>query len=429
MTHTTGSPTAEGLPAGAPALGEVVLRGRLVLPHEVVEDGALVLRDGRVAWAGPVADCPRPAPEPVPGRTLLPGLVDVHCHGGGGAGFPDVTTHEEALAAVHEHRRHGTTTLVASLVTAARETLLARTTLLADLCDAGELAGIHLEGPFLSPARKGAQDPALMVAGDAALVREVAAAARGHFVTMTVAPDADGVLGADGAIEALAAVGAVPSLGHTDASAEVTREAVAQARDALSRHGARSTRPTATHLFNGMRPLHHRDPGPVAALLAAAAHGEAVVELVADGVHLDEETVRAVVDLLTGGPEPRAVEDAMFVTDAMAAAGMPDGAYRLGTADVVVRDGVARLASDGAIAGGTSHLLDQVRLAVTSGIDLVTAVRMASVVPAGVLGREDVGRLGVGARADVVVTDAALAPVAVLRGGTLVAGSLGGRPA
>lgn len=409
--------------------GDVVLRGRLVRPLEVVEDGALVLHDGRVVWAGPAAACPDPLPEPVPGRTLLPGLVDVHCHGGGGAGFPDATTREEALAAVHEHRRHGTTTLVASLVTAARETLLARAALLAELCDEGELAGIHLEGPFLSPARKGAQDPDLMVTGDAGLVREVARAARGHLVTMTVAPEAPGMDGTDGVLEALAAAGAVPSFGHTDASAAATRHAVDRARAALARPGARSPRPTATHLFNGMRPLHHRDPGPVAALLAAAARGEAVVELVADGVHLDPETVRAVVDLLTGGPEGRPVDAAMLVTDAMAAAGMPDGAYRLGTADVVVRDGVARLASDGAIAGGTSHLLDQVRLATATGIDLVTAVRMTSVVPAGVLGLGDVGRLEPGARADVVVTDAALAPVAVLRAGRLVAGALDGTPA
>jgi N-acetylglucosamine-6-phosphate deacetylase len=330
--------------------------------------------------------------------TLLPGLVDAHCHGGGGAGFPDATSTDEARTAVHEHLAHGTTTLVASLVTAAPETLLERTGLLAELCESGELAGIHLEGPFLSRARRGAQDPALMIDGSPDLVREVARAARDHLASMTMAPEVPGVLGPDGALEALAAEGAVPSFGHTDASAGLTRDAVAQAREALLRHGARSSRPTATHLFNGMRPLHHRDPGPVAALLAAASRGDAVVELVSDGVHLDPETVRAVVDLVGHA------DGVMLVTDAMAAAGMPDGAYRLGTADVVVDGGVARLASDGAIAGGTSRLLDQLRL-VAAELSLVTAVRMASLVPAEVLGRHDVGRLTTGARADVLVTD------------------------
>ncbi len=395
----------------------MVLRGRVVTPEAVIEDCVVAVRDGLIEHVGPARTSPVAPPLPST-VTLLPGLVDPHCHGGGGAGFPDVTSADEARFAIREHLTHGTTTLVASLVTAAPRTLLDRTELLTELCESGELAGIHLEGPFLSRARRGAQDPALMIDGSADLVREVARVARGHLVTMTVAPEVPGVLGPDGAVEALAAAGAVPSFGHTDASAALTRDAVEQARDALRRHGARSSRPTATHLFNGMRPLHHRDPGPVAALLAAASRGDAVVELVGDGVHLDPETVRAVVDLVGRA------DGVMLVTDAMAAAGMPDGAYRLGTADVVVDGGVARLASDGAIAGGTSHLLDQVRLTVAAGVSLVTAVRMASLVPAEVLGRHDVGRLTPGARADVLVTDDELRPLAVLRAGALVAGQL-----
>ncbi|MCV2393757.1 amidohydrolase family protein [Actinotalea sp. M2MS4P-6] len=393
----------------------VVLRGRVVTPDAVLDDAVVVAQGGVLTHVGPAATSPVPPPPPS-GRTLLPGLVDVHCHGGGGAGFPDVTSAGEARTAVREHLAHGTTTLVASLVTAARSTLLERTATLAPLVRSGELAGLHLEGPFLSPARRGAQDPALMTDGDPALVDEVAALLDGGLVSMTVAPEVPGVLGRDGVVEALARHGALPSFGHTDASAEQVRAAVVEAREALARHGARSLRPTATHLFNGMRPLHHRDPGPVAALLAAAARGEAVVELVGDGVHLDPETVRAVVDVAARA------DAVVLVTDAMAAAGMADGAYRLGTADVVVQDGVARLASDGAIAGGTAHLLDEVRASVAAGVGLVTAVRMGSVVPAGVLGRDDVGRLAPGSRADVVVTDADLRPVAVLRAGVWVAG-------
>lgn len=397
-----------------------VLRGRVVAPARTIPDGVVVLDGDTIAHVGPADSSPVPPPPPS-AATVLPGLVDVHCHGGGGAGFPDATSEDEARLAVREHLAHGTTTLVASLVTAAPETLLERSALLAGLADAGDLAGIHLEGPFLSRERRGAQDPGLMIDGSADLVREVARVSRGHLVTMTVAPETPGVLGPGGVVEALAEVGAVPSFGHSDTSARLTREAIAEAREALARYGARSLRPTATHLFNGMRPWHHREPGPVAALLAAAGRGDAVVELVGDGTHLDPETVRAVADLTAHA------DGVILVTDAMAAAGMPDGAYRLGTADVVVAGGVARLASDGAIAGGTAHLLDVLRHTVAAGVDVVTAVRMASLVPAGVLGRTDVGRLEAGARADVLVTDDDLRPRAVLRGGLWVVGEPAGQ--
>jgi N-acetylglucosamine-6-phosphate deacetylase len=406
-------------PVAATSPEPLVLRGRVVTPDGVLPDGAVVVEGDRVAWVGPVetatappalAEAVRAAPVPVAGTTLLPGLVDLHNHGGGGASFPDATTADDARRAIAEHLAHGTTSLVASLVTADRDTLLARTALLAGLADDGELAGIHLEGPFLSPARCGAQNPADMLPGDVGLVRAVARAARGHLVTMTVAPEIDGVVGPDGVIEALAAAGAVPSIGHTDAAAPVVDRAVRDARAALARPGGRSPQPTATHLFNGMRPLHHRDPGPVAACLAAAARGELVVELIGDGTHLDGGTVSAVFDLI--GPDAIAL-----VTDAMAAAGMADGTYDLGPMRVRVTGGVARLAEGDAIAGGTGHLLDVVRCAVAAGVPLASAVRAASRTPARVLGRDDLGALEPGRRADVVVVDAALAPLGVLRAG------------
>lgn len=429
--------TAETAPA------DVVLRGEVVTPAEVLPDGVVVLSGGSIAWVGPAAQLPGTwadelPPVPAPGTTLLPGLVDVHDHGGGGSSFPDATTREEALVAAREHLRHGTTSLVASLVTAPRDVLLARAALLADLVESGDLVGIHAEGPFLSAARCGAQSPQDMLAGDPALVTDLAAAARGHLVTMTVAPEVPGVADghgrgddgepADDVLAALVRAGAVPSVGHTDASAEQVDGAVARARallgggrrSAAAGGGAgagRSARPTATHLFNGMRPLHHRDPGPVAACLAAAARGELVVELVADGTHLADGTVRAVFDLV--GPGSIAL-----VTDAMAAAGMADGDYQLGPMAVRVGEGVARLRNEdgtaGAIAGGTAHLLDVVRSVVSAGVGLVAAVRSASATPAEVLGRPDLGALAVGRRGDVVVTDGDLACVAVYRGGALV---------
>ncbi len=409
----------------------LALRGRVVLPDAVLEDGVVVIAGDRLGWVGPWAqagDVLAPGARVRTVHTILPGLVDLHCHGGGGASFPDATDAAQVLTAAHEHLRHGTTSLVASLVTADAATLLERTALLADAADAGELAGIHLEGPFLSAARCGAQDPRLMVPGDADLVRAVAETARGHLATMTVAPEVPGVLTAraansapecESAVGALAAVGAVPSFGHTDAPAELVEAGLAQAVEALASPGSRSARPTVTHLFNGMRPLHHRDPGPVAACLAAAARGAAVVELVADDVHLAPATVRSVFAMVGPG-------SVALVTDAMAAAGMPDGTYQLGPMAVRVAGGVARLADGDAIAGGTAHLLDVVRATVSAGVPLADAVRAAATTPAAVLGRPDLGALEAGRRADVLVVDAELRPVEVLRAGRPAGGSAGG---
>lgn len=385
----------------------LVLRGRLVTPRGIVDDGAVVVDDATIVWVGPSDGLP-PAwvlPEPTD-DTLLPGLVDLHCHGGGGASFPDALDAAAAQVAVDEHRRHGTTSLVASLVTAPRDVLLERTALLADLADAGEIVGIHLEGPFLSADRCGAQNPADMQVGDASLVADLQSAARGHLVTMTIAPEVPGV--ADEALPALVEAGVIPSIGHTDASAEQVEAAVDRGFDLLAARTNR--RLTATHLFNGMRPLHHRDPGPVAASLAAAARGELVVELVADGTHLADATVLSVFDLLGAG-------SIALVTDAMAAAGMPDGSYQLGPMAVHVDGGVARIVEGGAIAGGTAHLLDVVRTVVAAGVPLEDAVLAAATVPADVLGRRDLGALAAGRRADVVVTDDDLRPVRVLRAG------------
>ncbi|ADG73987.1 N-acetylglucosamine-6-phosphate deacetylase [Cellulomonas flavigena DSM 20109] len=409
-----------------PALaGAVLVRGDVVTPSAVARDAVVAVRAGTIVWVGPSGEVAEDLlPAPAPGLVVLPGLVDLHCHGGGGAGFPDATGLEDVRHAADEHLRHGTTTLVASLVTAPRDDLLTRTALLADAADAGVVAGVHLEGPFLSVARCGAQHPDHMCVGDAALVRELAAAARGHLLTMTVAPEVPGVAdGGDDVLAALVGAGALPSVGHTDATAEVTEAAIARAFDLLATvPQARGARGTATHLFNGMRPLHHRDPGPVAACLAAAARGELVVELVADGTHLAPATVRSVLDLV--GPD-----GVVLVTDAVAAAGAADGDHRLGPHAVRVVDGVARVlevapdgtASAGAIAGGTAHLLDVVRGTVAAGVPLVAAVRAASTTPADVLGRRDVGALVPGRRADLLVTTADLRPVRVARGGVWVA--------
>ncbi|WP_402466525.1 N-acetylglucosamine-6-phosphate deacetylase [Isoptericola aurantiacus] len=399
------------------------LRGDVVTPGTLVPDGAVVVAGDRLVWVGPaeeaaaagLGDVVHAAAEPEPGTLVLPGLVDLHDHGGGGASFPDAVTVDEAMVAVAEHRRHGTTTMLASLVTAGADELLARAALLAELADAGEIAGIHAEGPFLSPARRGAHDPDHLLAGDVTLVRQLVDAARGHLRTMTVAPEVEGISGPGGVADALVGSGVVPSIGHTDATTEQAEELIAQVTQALAAAPGPRRRMTATHLFNAMRPLHHRSAGPIPACLASARRGDLVVELIGDGVHLDPAIVRTVMQTV-------GADQVVLVTDAMAAAGMADGAYDLGPMSVTVSDGVARVADPdhpdgGPIAGGTAHLVDVVRAAVAAGVPLVAAVRCASWVPAGVLGLDDVGGLVAGRRADILVTDRDLRVQHVCRGG------------
>lgn len=402
------------------------LRGRVVTPDHIINDGAVVLSGAHIAWVGPadqaaragftdVVEQAQAAPE---GGYLLPGLVDVHCHGGGGESFPNAETAEQAMVSVLEHRRFGTTSLVASCVTAAPDVLRARTRVLAGLCEDGELAGIHFEGPFVSVERCGAQDPTYIIDPDADLTRELIELGGGHVVTMTIAPEKPGITGDDGVNAALIEGGALPSFGHTDSETAPVRAALADAAARIAERleagkPVRAPRSTATHLFNGMRPMHHRTPGPVPEFLAAAQRGECVLEMIGDGVHLSPAIVLDMFETLGR-------DNVVLVTDAMAAAGMADGDYVLGSQPVTVAGGVARLTEGGAIAGGTAHLIDVVRTTWQGGVDLVDAVYAASVQGAQILGDSSVGALRAGLWADVVVTDAELRPVTVLRRGEAV---------
>lgn len=382
------------------------LRGRVVTPDAVIEDAVVALSGDRISWVGPVSAWPDEAP-PQSNSTILPGLVDVHCHGGGGASFPD-SARADLMTAVRHHRGRGTTTMLASLVSASPGRLVDQTSMLADLYESGDIAGVHLEGPFLSVARCGAQDPASLRGGDTGLLADIIDAGRGSVRSMTLAPEVDGFTAVG---HMLRENGIVPSIGHTDADARTTRSAI----DALG-EGAIG----ATHLFNGMPTWHHRSPGPVSECLAAAARGSMVLELIGDGVHLADETVRAVFDLVGGG-------NIALVSDAMAAAGMADGRYRLGPLDVTVHDSVARLSRENdsesaPIAGGTSSVLDLVRRAVLdAGVPLLDAVRAGATTPAALIGiGAETGSLVAGSRADVLVVDASFEPVQVIRGGRAI---------
>ncbi|WP_348537686.1 N-acetylglucosamine-6-phosphate deacetylase [Nocardia neocaledoniensis] len=379
-----------------------VVRGRLA--GAGIADGVVEFVDGRISWVGAAAD--HPAMERLPAATdelIMPGLIDVHCHGGGGFGFPNADAAGARVAAA-EHRAQGTIGLLGSLVSAQPEVLVRQAGLLADLVEDGTLLGIHLEGPFLNATRCGAQDPAAIIPGDPALFERVWEASRGTVRSMTLAPETAHY---PELLIAMRRHGVLPSLGHTDADAATTSARIAEATGGPI---------TATHLFNGMPELHHRSPGPVAACLAAAGRGDMVLELIADGVHLAAETVAMVFD--TVGPDR-----ITLVSDAMAAAGLGDGDYQLGALDVRVREGVARLATDdglpGAIAGGTARLLDVLRWTVRrAGVPLADAVTAATRTPAHVLGLRDRGTLTVGARADLLVTDQSLQPRRVFVAGT-----------
>jgi N-acetylglucosamine-6-phosphate deacetylase len=404
--------------AAAPAY---VLRGALLSDGAFTPDSVVAVKDGRIAYAGPgggfdPGQFPGAEELPLPhGSSLLPGLVDLHCHGAAGGGFPtgDDQACREAVDFLH---RNGTTTLLASLVTAPGDELVRSLGVLKVLAAEGLIAGVHSEGPFLSSARCGAQNPRWLRDPDPELLRRLLAAAGGTLQTMTYAPE---LPGASELLRILTDHGVTPSLGHTDADAHVAAASLAEAADLIAAAAAGGAfgpraRPTVTHLFNGMPPLHHRSPGPVAACLRLAAAGTVVVELVGDGVHLDPETVRMVFDLVGAG-------GIALVTDSMAATGLPDGGYELGSSEVVVHDGVATLRSNGVLAGGTATLLEVVRATIAAGVSPADAVIAATLVPARVLGLEtEIGGLRAGMRADVIAVDPGFDLVTVLRGGRIL---------
>jgi N-acetylglucosamine-6-phosphate deacetylase len=341
---------------------------------------------------------PRPADRDLGAVTVVPGFVDTHLHGGGGANFSTASAAETATA-VALHRKHGTTTLVASLVTAGPAELVRQVRELADDVRGGLIDGIHLEGPWLSTTRCGAHQPSLMRDPDPAEIDRALDAGAGAIRMITLAPERDGALAAIGQI---VEAGVVAAVGHTDATYERTRAAIA----------AGAT--VGTHLFNAMRPIDRREPGPIVALLE---DDRITVELITDGVHVDPAIYRHVTRSV--GPDR-----VSLITDAMAAAGMADGEYWLGQLAVAVEDGVARVAGTQTIAGGTATMDRVFRFAVIHSDlprdeALMAAVRQASINPARALGLTCAG-LVPGATADLVVLDSDLAVTGVLRQGSWV---------
>jgi N-acetylglucosamine-6-phosphate deacetylase len=366
---------------------------RALTPTMEIPDAGILVRDGVIEAIGPRQgmSLPSAAQEVIANQqTAIPGFVDVHIHGAGGHDVMEGS--DEALATVARTvARHGTTSLVATTVTASPEDTCRSVEGIARFIAAqhetdeprAEVLGIHYEGPFISPARRGVHPKEWIQLPSAELLEKLLHAASGNARILTIAPE---LLGAAPCIEAARQAGVVVAMGHTDATYE-------QARAGMAR-GARH----AVHMYNAMRPFSHRDSGVIGAVLTSP---EVTAELIADGVHVEDAAMRLLLQAKGAGC-------VILVSDGISATGMPDGNYRLGRFEVTVSGGVCRNA-EGNLAGSTLTLDRALRNIVALGASLPDAVRMLTVNPATLLGVEfKKGTLRIGADADIVLLDEGL---------------------
>ena len=390
-----------------------VIHASLILtPEEEISDGVIVVEDSRIAALGHRDEVRVPADAidyVAAGMTVVPGFVDVHIHGAGGHDVMEANA--RALDRITSTvARHGTTSIVATTVTAPIEDTchalegIARYIRSHENPDelpkpgrlAAEILGIHLEGPFISPARRGVHPVESITRPSVEILEKLLKAADGLVRILTIAPEMPGAMDLIGAaVAAKVTVG----LGHTDANYEQARAAI----QAGARH--------AVHMYNAMRPFTHRDPGIVGAILTDP---EVTAEVIADGVHVAGPAIQVLMGT-------KGFDTVLLVSDGIAATGMRDGNYRLGNFDVNVRNGICRNA-EGKLAGSTLTLDHALRNIVALGVPLRDAVRMATVLPArrlGVAGKK--GIIAVGADADLVALTADLQVAGVMtRGAGLV---------
>jgi N-acetylglucosamine-6-phosphate deacetylase len=365
---------------------------RAITPFEEIPDAIIVIQGGKISAVGQRGKVitPRGAREiAAPGKTIVPGFVDVHIHGAGGhdimEGTPEALEIIAATVAVH-----GTTSMVATTVTASEmETCrsvadIAKFILAEGLSPARELSaeivGIHFEGPFISPARRGVHPAEWIATPSPALLLRFLEEARGTGQILTFAPELPGALEL---IAVARAAGLVVSMGHTNANREQAEAAIA----AGARHAA--------HVFNAMRPFSHRDPGVLGAVFTSP---DVSAELIADGVHVDPTAIRMLLAL-------KSPDRVILVSDGISATGMPDGKYQLGTFEVTVKGGVCRNA-EGKLAGSTLTLDRALRNIVALGVPLTSALQMVTANPARQIGLGSrKGVLAAGADADLVFLD------------------------
>lgn len=326
-----------------------------------------------------------------PGAIITSGLVDIHNHGGATFAF-DGTVHD-IMQAVSAHATLGVTRIVLSLVSAPPGILEAQLDRIAAARrEQPGILGAHLEGPYINIDRCGAHDPGALRAPQAEELARLLATQVVQQVTL--APELTGGIEA---VRQIVAAGCVAAIGHTNADADTTIRAIDAGASLL------------THTFNAMPPVHHREPGPIG---AAAGDDRVILEVIADGRHVDHRVIRL---LFAAAPGRVAL-----VSDAMAAAAASDGDFMLGTQQVTVANGVATLHGTDILAGSTLTLDRALRNVVAWGIPLGVAIASATAVPAKAIGRDDLGRLDVGCRGDLVIWDSALHPRAVWRDGVRI---------
>ncbi|MGI8657293.1 MAG: N-acetylglucosamine-6-phosphate deacetylase [Candidatus Limnocylindria bacterium] len=380
-------------------MGTLLTDARLVTPNGVLDPGWIKIEGAVIAALGDGAPPPHGSGhDSVNGRWVLPGFIDLHVHGGGGDSMLSADP-EEIRDAAAFHALHGTTGLLASVMTAPLDEMI---TALAAIRDAMRLPGTarsivlgsHLEGPFLNVRRAGAHDPASLRMPNPVALDRLLESADGTLRSITIAPELPGALDL---IRRAVDAGVVVALGHSDAD----REAAVAAFDA----GAS----LVTHLFNAMSPMDHRRPGLATTALVRPG---VVCELINDGVHLHDDSAR--LAFAAAGPSRIAL-----VTDAIPATGLEDGEHRLGSARVEVAAGVARLAGTETLVGSTLTMDAAVRRAVHAlSLPIGEASSAASATPARVLGLADRrGSLAPGLDADIVVLDEELCVEAVMIGG------------
>jgi N-acetylglucosamine-6-phosphate deacetylase len=366
---------------------------RAFTPATEIPDAAILFRDGVVESVGPRSAFTLPAGAReiiATDKIAAPGFLDVHIHGAGGHDVMEAT--EESLKGVSRMvASHGTTSFVATTVTASTESICRSAEGIAgyisnqhqsDDCRA-DILGIHFEGPFISSARRGVHPSEFLKLPSADLLEKFIAAAKGNARILTLAPE---LLGAMPCIDAAHKAGLVVAIGHTDATYEQARAAIAR--------GAHH----AVHVYNAMRPFSHRDSGVIGAVLTTP---EVTAELIADGVHVDEAAMRLLL-------QAKGAAGVILVSDGISATGMPDGKYMLGTFEVTVGGGVCRN-SEGKLAGSTLTLDRALRNIVNLGVPLADALRMLTLNPATLLGIEfKKGSLRPGADADILLLDESL---------------------
>lgn len=366
----------------------VVLTSRqLLTPLERIEDAAVLIEDGIITAVSKREELTVPAGAQVidfGDAILTPGLIDIHIHGG--AGHDVMDSSEEGLAAIERlMARHGVTSYCPTTVTAPIDKTLGALEVLGRAVQHRETTpgrarplGIHLEGPFLSHARRGVHSPLYLQRTSQHIFAQMWEAAGGQVSVLTIAPELEGGLEL---IRDATARGICVSIGHSNASLE---NAVAGVR-AGARH--------ATHTFNAMRRMDHRDPGLLGAILT---DDTLTADIIADGLHVRPE----VVDLFL---RAKGLDQAVLITDGISATGMPDGTYHLGLYQVTVSDG--RCESHGKLAGSVLTMDQAVRNVMKfGGISFQDAIRLATLNPARVLGVENrKGRLQLGADADIAV--------------------------